>query len=231
MQENQTQNIAISDDEVSSYLRSHPHFFEQHASLLTEMFLPSPHGSGAISLAERQQLAQRDKIRVLEIKLANLIKFAEENDSISDKIHAFSIKLMNNQACEQHFSTLQNLIAQSMQHDFSVTQTQLHIWLPPADSALAEDAAFKPVNEAFSDWCTALSAPFCGEKPAVSAGLIDAKLLSLAFIPLYKAQDKKCAFGVLILGSKDSQRFKPGMGTMYLERAGDLVSTALATYL
>ena len=65
----QAQNHAISADQVTSYLRSYPHFFEQHASLLTEIYLPSPHGTGAISLAERQQLAQRDKIRVLEAKL------------------------------------------------------------------------------------------------------------------------------------------------------------------
>ena len=34
----QTHNTAISADEVSSYLRSHPQFLEQHASLLTEIF-------------------------------------------------------------------------------------------------------------------------------------------------------------------------------------------------
>ncbi|NOS98936.1 MAG: DUF484 family protein [Methylotenera sp.] len=220
----------MQDEDIKKHLKDHPEFFEQHASFLAEIHLPSPHGSGTISLAERQQLAQRDKIRVLEVKLGNLIEFAKENDATSDKVHAFSIKLLH-QAREQNFNALQTLIAESMQHDFAVTQTQLHIWLPPTDSTLAGRPAFKPVNEAFSDWCTALTTPFCGEKPAVAVGLIDASLLSNAFIPLYNTQDKKRAFGVLVLGSKDSQRFKKDMGTMYLERAGDLISTALAAYL
>lgn len=222
----------MQDEEIKQYLKDHPDFFEQHANFLAEIHLPSPHGSGTISLAERQQLAQRDKVRVLESKLANLVAFAKENDVTSDKMHTFSIKLMQARALD--FIALQTLIADSMQYDFAVAQMQLHIWLPPADSALADNAAFKPVNEAFSDWCMALSAPYCGEKPAVAVGLIDTNLLSNAFIPLYIApstQNKKQTFGVLILGSKDTQRFKKDMGTLYLERAGELISAALAAYL
>ena len=60
----------MQDDEIKNYLKNHPEFFEQNASLLAEIHLPSPHGSGTISLAERQQLAQRDKINALEERFA-----------------------------------------------------------------------------------------------------------------------------------------------------------------
>lgn len=223
----QTPNISISADEVSSYLRKHPHFFEQHASLLTEIFLPSPHGNGTISLTERQQLAQRDKIRVTEVMLAQLIEFGEQNDITSHKVHNFSVKLMEN----KNFSNLQQLIAESMQQVFSVTQSQVRIWLNPSDIALAQDATFTPVTAAFSDWAMALSAPYCGAKPAPADGLLEDNLQSFAFIPLYKDVDKKHAFGVLMLGSEDQQRFKADMGLMYLKRIGDLVSASYAAYL
>ena len=59
MQENNAQHHATSAEQVSDFLRRNPHFFEKNASLLTEIYLPSPHGSGAISLAERQQLIER----------------------------------------------------------------------------------------------------------------------------------------------------------------------------
>jgi uncharacterized protein YigA (DUF484 family) len=226
-QDHQTQNFSISADEVSSYLRSHPHFFEQHASLLTEIFLPSPHGSGAISLAERQQLAQRDKIRVTEVMLAQLIEFGEQNDITSHKVHSFSVKLMEN----KNFNDLQQLIAENMQQVFSVNQSQVRIWLNPSDAALAQDITFTPVNEVFSDWVIALSAPYCGAKPAQADSLLNDSLQSFAFIPLYKDADKKHAFGVLILGSEDQQRFKADMGLMYLKRIGDLVSASYAAYL
>ena len=221
-----TQLNEITTDQVSDFLRNHPHFFEKNASLLTEIYLPSPHGSGAISLAERQQLAQRDKIRVLQVKLADLITFAEENDKTSAKVHAFSQKVI----ASNTFAELQHSISMSMQQDFAITQSTLRIWLTPNDSSLANESAFASVDEAFSKWATALSAPFCDAKPTVSDNLTANHLQSFAFIPLFKDSDKR-AFGILILGAEHPQHFKANMGTMYLERIGELVSAALAAYL
>lgn len=221
------QDDELSTDAVASYLRSHPHFFEEQASLLAEIYLPSPHGSGAISLAERQQLAQRDKIRVTEVMLAQLIEFGEQNDITSHKVHSFSIKLIEN----KNFADLQQLIAESMAQVFAVTQSQVRIWLNPSDTAIAQDATFTPVSDAFSDWVISLNAPYCGAKPALADGLLADNLQSFAYIPLYKGVDKKHAFGVLMLGSEDPQRFKADMGLMYLKRIGDLVSASFAAYL
>jgi uncharacterized protein YigA (DUF484 family) len=226
-QDNQALNTAVSADQVCDFLRSHPHFFEQHASLLTEIYLPSPHGSGAISLAERQQLAQRDKIRVTEVMLAQLIEFGEQNDITSNKVHHFSIKLIANQS----FDLLQKLITDSMQQDFSVTQSLLRIWLKPNDSVIAQDAIFTPVSDAFSDWIIALNDPYCGEKPALADDLLAPDQQSFAYIPLHKIVDKTPAFGVLILGSTDQQRFKADSGKMFLKRIGELVSAELVNYL
>jgi len=226
-QDHQSQNIVISADEVSRYLRSHPHFFEAYASLLTEIFLPSPHGSGAISLAERQQLAQRDKIHAQEVMLAQLIEFGEQNDITSHKVHSFSVKLIENKS----FNHLQQLIADHMQQVFSVTQSQVYLWLQPSDSALAQDTSLAPVSDAFSEWVISLTEPYCGKKPELADGLMQDSLQSFAFVPLYKGVDKKQAFGVLILGSEDQQRFKSDMGLMYLKRIGDLVGASFASFL
>jgi len=217
----------ISVDDVKGYLRTHKNFFEENASLLTEIFLPSPHGSGAISLAERQQLAQRDKIRVQEVMLAQLIEFGEQNDVTSHKVHSFSVKLLDNKS----LSKLQPLIAENMQHVFDVTESQVRIWLKPRDESLAQEAIFVPVNDAFSDWVITLEAPHCGTKPESAEGLVGESLQSFAFIPLYKHGDKKLVSGVWILGSEDQKRFKADMGLMYLKRIGDLVSASFSNYL
>jgi len=227
MQDNSALNTSVSADQVSEFLRSHPHFFEEHASLLTEIFLPSPHGSGAISLAERQQLAQRDKIRVTEVMLAQLIEFGEQNDITSKKVHHFSLKLIENQS----LSNLQHLASTIMQQDFSVTQSAMRVWLNPSNSATAQDPIFSPVSDAFSDWVITLSEPFCGKRSALDDVLLASNLQSFAYIPLYKDTDKNHPFGVLILGSEDQQRFKADAGKMYLKRIGELVSAELASYL
>ena len=226
LQDNQTQNTTVSADKVSEFLRSHPHFFEEHASLLAELFLPSPHGSGAISLAERQQLAQRDKLRVTEVMLAQLIEFGEQNDITSNKVHHFCIKLIEN----QDLGNLQQLVSASMQQDFSVTQSVMRVWLKPSNSEVAQDAAFTPVSDAFSDWAVTLGEPFCGAKSALDDVLLAPNLQSFAYIPLYKETDKNHPFGVLILASEDQQRFKADSGKMYLKRIGELVSAELASY-
>ena len=226
-QDNQALNTTVSADQVSEFLRSHPHFFEEHASLLSEIFLPSPHGSGAISLAERQQLAQRDRIRVSEVMLAQLIEFGEQNDVTSKKVHHFSLKLIEN----QNLGNLQHLVSISMQQDFSVTQSAMRVWLNPSNSATAQDPIFSPVSDAFSDWVITLSEPFCGKRSALDDVLLASNLQSFAYIPLYKDTDKNHPFGVLILGSEDQQRFKADAGKMYLKRIGELVSAELASYL
>jgi uncharacterized protein YigA (DUF484 family) len=217
----------ISADDVKSYLRTNKNFFEENANLLSEIYLPSPHGSGAISLAERQQLAQRDKIRVQEVMLAQLIEFGEQNDVTSHKVHSFSVKLLKN----KNLSMLQPLIAENMQHVFDVTESQVRIWLKPNDEALAQDAVFTPVSDAFSNWVVSLEVPHCGKKPESAEGLLGGNLQSFAFIPLYKDGDKKHAIGLLMLGSEDPKRFNADMGLMYLKRIGDLVSASFSAYI
>lgn len=233
----QDQEDSLYAEQVSRYLRSHPQFFEQHAHLLTEIFLPSPHGNGTISLTERQQLAQRDKIRVMESKMAQLIAFAEQNDKISQHVHQFSVQLLASPGLDG----LSSLLAQSMQQIFAVSHSQLLIWHSPSDPSLAQDKLFSPVPSAFQDWVSSLSLPHCGEKPVLADGVVPEQLQSFAFMPLYKGVDnkdienkggdKKQVYGVLILGSEDAARFKADMGSVYLQRIGDLVSAAVATQL
>ncbi|MDP3678051.1 MAG: DUF484 family protein [Methylotenera sp.] len=227
MTNTQTQNTEISAEQVKSFLRTHPNFFEVNANLLTEISLPSPHGSGVISLAERQQLAQRDKIRVLEAMMAQMIKHAEENDATSGKVHQFGINLLN----QQSFSALQHLIAETLRLDFAVTQSLIRIWIKPSNNAIAQDMVFTPVSEAFSDWVMTLNLAHCGAKPDIADHLLGENLQSFAFIPLGKKALDQRPFGVLILGAEDQQRFKADMGTLYLERIGELVSTALLNHL
>ena len=221
----------ISTEDVSEFLRKTPHFFEKNARLLSEIFLPSPHGSGTISLSERQQLAQRDNIRVLEVKLEDLIEFAEENDATSRKVHEYSLKLMTNYS----LSGAVELTKETLQKNFDVSETIVRIWLRPAHNDLLQDDAFTTVSDTFSDWVLALNTPYCGAKPAANDNFFSEHLQSFAVIPLHKKATETTtlqpAFGVLILGSDQAQRFKTEMGTMYLERIGELLSAEILNHI
>ena len=226
-EDNPVSQEEISAEQVKSYLRSHPNFFEQHAALLTEISLPSPHGSGVISLGERQQLAQRDKIRVLESLMDQMIANAEGNEATSLKVHQFCLKLLE----QQSFSALKLLITETLRSDFNVTELLIRIWVKPSNSAIANDTVFTHVSDEFNDWVLTLQQPHCGSKPQVAADLLDSNLQSYAFIPLYKNAADQHAFGVLMLGAEDPQRFKADMGTLYLDRIGELIAVALLNHL
>jgi len=218
---------ALTAAQVQDYLKSHPEFFEQHAKLLAEITLPSPHGSGVISLAERQQLAQRDKIRVLESLMEQMIANAEENEATAAKVHEFCLQLLN----QQSFSSLQNQIHSTLQTQFKVTQSRICIWVKPSNSAIVNDAVFAAVDDGFRDWVISLKQPHCGQQPEQANRLMAENLQSFAFIPLCKHMSDQHAFGVLMLGSEDAERFKAGTGTHYLARIGELVGAALLNHL
>ena len=67
----------MKPEEVAKYLKEHPEFFETYADQLAEINIPHPHGGRAIPIAERQTVALRDKVKLLEGKLGELIQFGE----------------------------------------------------------------------------------------------------------------------------------------------------------
>ncbi|OZA05235.1 MAG: hypothetical protein B7X95_07165, partial [Methylophilaceae bacterium 17-44-8] len=112
------------ENEIKAYLKAHPEFFEHNAHLLTEVFLPSPHGEGTISLAQRQQLAQRDKIRVLESKFTELILNAEENEATAEKVHRLTIGLLG----APNFEQLNAHLSAYLRDYFELPDSQLKLW-------------------------------------------------------------------------------------------------------
>lgn len=227
MQSDAIENNAVTTEHVTQYLRDHPHFFEQNAHLLTEIYLPSPHGSGAISLAERQQLAQRDKVRLLEAKLAQLIELAEENEATSTKVHQLAITLI----LQNDFIGLQQALNASMLQDFGVTETTLLMWAELGEEALKQKPSFKPIEDHFVAWVKTLSKPYTGPKPIEAGNVVPDHLQSFAFIPLNKLEDSCESMGILILASDVPHKFQVGMGTIYLERIAALVSAALHKHI
>ncbi len=67
-------------------------FFDQHPQLLETIYVPHPHGGRAIPLTERQIVSLRDKVRMLEGKLGEFVRFGEDNDAIGEKVHRLSLR-------------------------------------------------------------------------------------------------------------------------------------------
>ncbi len=209
---------------IADYLGQHPEFFEEYADLLAEIYVPHPHGGHAIPIAERQIVTLREKNGQLESKLRELIAFANENDSISEKLHRSTLALFSAADLE----TTLGVLYHSLHDDFHVPNVAVRLWgRVPEQSYLPELAA---TTQELRDYATALGAPYCGpHAPFDSRDWFEGAqgLASYAFLPLRTHQ----TFGLLALGSDDPQRFHAGMGTMHLMRLSELASVATARFL
>jgi len=219
-------NESLNEDQITDYLREHPQFFEHHPTLLAEMYLPSPHGNGTVSLAERQQLAQRDRIRVLETKLNELLQFGEENDAIGDKVHRLSLGLL----AAQNFDILLQLLTHNLREDFQVPHVGVRLWTYPKNSEDSGNVVFQPVDSALNHWVQNLAAPYCGHKPGLNLDSWFGDIAAPKSFALVALRGEK-VFGLLAMASEDEQRFYPEMGTLYLKRIGELLSAALLRYI
>lgn len=205
---------ALDKQTIADFLVRHPNFFNEFPALAADLKIPHPHGAHAVSMGERQLIALRDKVRLLENKLSELIQFGEENDGISDKLHGLTLALVAADTPE----ALAGALALHLREGFAVPHHAMRLlaegeW--PAEANTAVATLLQPV-------CGALAVP----QASGWFGEVSPHLRSFACIPLRLAADSPSA-GLLVLASEEERRFYNGMGTLYLARLGQLVAAAL----
>lgn len=214
----------MNADEFASFLRANPQFFDQHPDLLEKIHVPHPYGGRAIPLAERQTVALREKAKQLEGRLAELMKFGEENDAISEKVHRLAVAL----AGAPDFPAMARSLYFHLKEDFAVPHVVLRVWgkAVPADFDEAQEVDAKQREQA-----SLMGAPQCG--PAQGNAFTPwfketaEHIRSIAVVPL----GQTTVFGLLALGSEDAKRFYPEMGTLYLRRIGELCAAGVTARL
>lgn len=217
-----TGTILMRADEVARYLQDNPGFFNEYSDLLAHVFIPHPLGGRAISITERQIVTLRERARHLEAKLAELIRFGEENDAIGEKVHRLALALAG--AADR--AAMLRGIQEHLHEDFAVPDVALRLW---GDDMNGDG---EPVDEATRAFVAGLARAYCGPAGGIQAtawfGVASADVRSLALVPLKRGSR---TIGALALGSEDAQRFYPEMGTLFLNRIGELIGTALTRTL
>jgi len=198
--------------DVAQFLKSNPQFFDQNPQLLETIYVPHPHGGRAIPLTERQILSLREKLKLLEGKLGEFVRFGEDNDAIGEKVHRLSLALVG----AKDAPAVTQALHFHLREDFSVPHVALKLW---AGDDVPADLRDKAEN---------MGAPQCG--PAADSPFLpwfqeaQEHIRSIALVPLGQTR----SIGLLALGSEDPQRFFAEMGTLYLRRIGELAAGALA---
>jgi uncharacterized protein len=225
--DNQALAHPITEDDIANYLANTPDFFQRHAELLATVQFTSPHSHRAVSLQERQAEMLREKIKLLEQRIMEMIRNGNDNVIVSDKI----LRWARNLLLATDVLALPELIVDEIKGQFAVPQVGLRIW--DVASEFASVGYSQGVSEDAKLFASSLLEPFCGLNTGFEAvGWLEEPhtAISLALIPLRSgvAGSTAPAFGMLVLASSDAQRFHSGMGTEFLARIGELASAALA---
>ena len=211
--------------EIAAWLRRHPTFLKQFPDLALTLVVPRDEGPTA-SLASYQLEVLRDKNRELSRRLGDLFANAQENERLAVRTHQLTLSLLKQNTAQD---TLRAMAA-SLAEDFNGDLVRMVLFEPVPG---LEDADWLQVVDegsphlgSFRD-CLGDGEPICGrlqpEKNALLYGPRAGEVQSTALLPLP-------GLGLVAVGSREANRFYPGMGTLFLRMMGEALVAALKRF-
>jgi uncharacterized protein YigA (DUF484 family) len=211
--------------EVAAWLRRHPTFLKQFPDLAISLVVPREDGPAA-SLASYQLEVLRDKNRELARRLQELFANAQENERLAVRTHQLALNLMR----QDTPATTLRAMAATLEEDFQGDLVRILTFAPVAglddedwwQSIPAGDPRLAPFRDAIAD-----GEPICGrlhpDKHALLYGVRAEDVQSTALLSVP-------GIGLVAVGSRDPNRFFPGMGTLFLRMMGEALSVALQRF-
>ena len=220
-----TNTEKLGAHEVAAWLRRHPRFLQQFPDLSLSLVVPREEGSAA-SLASYQLEVLRDKNRELSRRLQELFGNAQENERLAVRTHQLTLALMKQGNGADTLRAMAASLAEDFQGDL-VRIVSFHAvdGIDDADwlQVIAED---DPRLSGFRDLMGS-GEPVCGrlhpDKNALLYGLRAEEVQSSALLVLPGT-------GLVAVGSRDPNRFFPGMGTLFLRMMGEALAAGLQRY-
>ena len=211
--------------EVAAWLRRHPQFLKQFPDLALSLVVPRDEGPAA-SLASYQLEVLRDKNRELSRRLHELFANAQDNERLAVRTHQLTLALMRQDSAADTVRAMAASLAEDFQGD------------------LVRIVSFKPIaGLADADWLQVIGEddarlagfrdilgsgePVCGrlhpDKNALLYGVRGEEVQSSALLPMP-------GVGLVAVGSRDANRFYPGMGTLFLRMMAESLAVALQRF-
>jgi uncharacterized protein YigA (DUF484 family) len=211
--------------EVAAWLRRHPKFLQQFPDLAISMVVPREEGPAA-SLASYQLDVLRDKNRELSRRLHELFGNAQDNERLAVRTHQLTLALLKQSTAADTLRAMAASLAEDFQGDlvrivlFEAVEGLDDVdWL---QVIAQEDASLSPFRDFLGD-----GEPLCGrlqpEKTALLYRERADEVQSSALLPLPGT-------GLIAIGSREPNRFYPGMGTLFLRMMGEALATALQRF-
>lgn len=213
--------------EVVAWLHDHPEFFTRHPELVESLRIPHP-CQPAVSLLEYQNRLLRERGQRLHGKLLELVAIARDNDRLAERVQRLALGLLD---ARGGLDELLQGIKAILRDEFRADSIALCLAIPPTTGLIAVAEFLRPdvvglFDEAFRagrPQCSPLSA----EQTVALFGDSACRVASAALIPLGGNEWR----GLLAVGSSAAGRFHPSVGTLFLERIGELITQTLQARL
>jgi uncharacterized protein YigA (DUF484 family) len=211
--------------EVAAWLRRQPKFLQQFPDLALSLVVPREDGQAA-SLASYQLEVLRDKNRELSRRLHDLFAISQENERLAVRSHQLTLALMR----QNNPAGVVRAMAATLAEDFDGDLVRIVLfdavpgmgeeeWL---QQIARDDRLLVPFADALKE-----GEPLCGrlhpDKQALLYGARVDEVQSSALLALE-------GVGLVAVGSKDPNRFYPGMGTLFLRMMGEAFEVALRRF-
>ena len=214
---------SVTSDQVVEYLLQHRDFFDHHPDLLEKLHIPHPSGE-AVSLVARQLDLLRGKNRTMQEKLESLVRIARENDDVSGKMHQLALVLLEAETFQGALGTLTHRLHDCFLADWVGVRIVMDHNGEPNDPVFVspDDLQLQRFQKILQS-----AVPKCGYIDPDQAGFLFGEQTesvgSCAIIPLRSFERG----GLLAIGSREKSRFHPGMGHLFLQQMGEIVSHRL----
>lgn len=219
----------LTDEQVAAYLREHPDFLNRYPELLESLELAHAAGS-AVSLIERQVDILRGRSQRLEDRLSNLLDAARDNEKRATNVHHLARTLIRAPTLGSAILGLQT----RMREDFGIDEVFVGLMSAVLKRSDIEGLArLDPEGAIFRSFDNFFRTKLieCGPLAESQARLLFPKATELpqsaAVVPLEKEKN----LGMLVLASRDPQRFQPRQGRLFLEMTAELVAAAVRAKL
>ena len=199
----------LDPKDVEAFLRDNPSYLQDRPGLLAVLNLPHG-GEGAVSLVERQVSLLRERNIQSRQKLTELSAIGRENDRLLEATRNAILALLG----AEDRADLVRIWGQQVTGSFAAQMGNL-IWL---DSDSSESASAS-VTQKLIGHGDSFSGPLRPEEMNALFGT-DAAEGSAA---LSTIRDDQNLMGVIAVGSSDSQRYRAGDGTLFLDYLAEVI--------
>ncbi len=197
----------MKSEDVAAYLKQNPAFFDENSDVLAGIFPPPEH-----AFQKRQIDVWRERHSRERARYDQLVQIARQNQTLESVLHGFVCRLLG----KGQWSP--DALVETVKECFRIEGVRLCL----EDCHALPDGEFGWLKERVRH-----GGSVCDDRvsPTLLATLFGENdpIRSCAFIPL-TAHGRQ---GILVLGSVERDRFEAGLGVIYLDRIGELMSAIL----